>query len=120
MRKIVCILSSLLILMMIMTGCAQCINTETETVSVTVVDSYYCSSYITMQYNPATKTSIPITYPAVYKIMVEYENTRYTVTGQKTYEVYAEKIGETTNGTLETKTYDNGTVKHRITELELK
>ena len=58
------------------------------------------------------------THPAVNRITVEYNGIEYSVNGRDTYENYKDKVGEYTNGILETRTYDNGTVKYDILSLE--
>lgn len=72
--------------------------------------------YITPVFNG--KTTTMITHPAVYRITVEYNGVEYDISGSDTYNKYSEKIGEYTNGTLQTKKYDDGTVRYNIVELE--
>ena len=103
-------------LIFILTSCEKCISTETSTVEVKVIDKYYRSAYVT----PVNcgKSITMITHPAVYKIMVEYEGNAYAFYGIDTYTKYVEKVGENANAILETKKYDDGTVKCNITNLE--
>ena len=58
------------------------------------------------------------THPAVNRITVEYNGIEYSVNGRDTYEKYQDKVGEYTNAVLETRTYDDGTVKYDILSLE--
>lgn len=58
------------------------------------------------------------THPAVYRITVKYNDVEYSISGSDTYEKYKEHIGEYTNGTLEIRTYDDGTIKYDILSLE--
>ena len=72
--------------------------------------------YMTPVFNG--KTTTMITHPAVYRITVEYNGVEYTISGSDTYNKYKEKVGKTTIGTLEIRTYDDGTVKYDIIALE--
>lgn len=98
-----------------LSGCAKCIDTQYSTVDVKIVDEYYRSMYITPI--KCGKATTMITHPAVYDITVEYNGTDYVISGSDTYEKYSDKIGEFTTGMLETKSYDDGTVRYNITEL---
>ena len=104
--------------MLTLVGCVKCISTETSTVQVKVVDKYHRESYMTMSYNHATKTMIPRSHPADYGITVEYDGAEYSISGSDTYRKYSTKIGEYVNGTLETKRYDDGTIRYRIVSLQ--
>ena len=106
---IVCLMFSLV-------GCAKLVNKECENVEVSIVDKYHRGMYMTPVFNG--KTTTMITHPAVYRITVEYNGVEYTISGSDTYNKYKEKVGKTTIGTLEIRTYDDGTVKYDITELE--
>jgi hypothetical protein len=64
------------------------------------------------------KTIVMVTHPAIWRITVEYNGVEYTVGGSDTYEKYEDKIGQTTIGELEIKTYDDGTVEYDIVSLE--
>ena len=66
----------------------------------------------------AGKVTLMITHPAVYQITVEYNGVEYTISGSDTYNKYKDKVGQTTMETLEICTYDDGTVKYDIIELE--
>lgn len=97
-------------------GCAECISTEYKDVEVTIVDEYHCGMWL--QPVPAGKVITFITHPEVWRITVEYNDIEYTISGKYTYDRYKNKIGQTTIGELEIKTYDNGTVKYDIVSLE--
>ena len=105
-----------LALIFALTSCAKCIGTETSTVEVKVIDKYYRSAYVTPVYYGKGITMI--THPAVYKIIVEYEGNAYAFYGIDTYTKYVDKVGENADAILETKKYDDGTVKYNITTLE--
>lgn len=97
-------------------GCAKLISTEYENVEVNIIDEYHRGMYVT--HIRAGKTTTMVTHPAVHRITVEYNNVEYTISGSDTYNKYKDKVGQTTTGTLEIRTYDDGTIKYNITELE--
>lgn len=116
MKKILCSLAMTLILISSLNGCAKCISTETSTVQVKIVDEYYSAAYMT----PVTsgKVHTVIIHPAVYRITVEYNGVEYDISDSDTYDKYSNRVGEYVNGTLETKKYDDGTVRYNIISLE--
>lgn len=116
MKKTLTILLAMLIVTFSLVGCAKCISTETSTVQVKITDKYHRAMYITPVFNG--KTTTMITHPAVYRITVEYDGVEYDISGSDTYNKYSVKIGEYTNGTLQTKKYDDGSVRYDIIELE--
>ena len=97
-------------------GCRKCISTETSVVQVKVVDKYYQAAYITMFWNG--KSMMPVSHPAIYKIMVEYDGANYNIYGSIVYDQYSNRIGEYVNGILATKKYDDGSIKRDILNLE--
>lgn len=113
-----CGLTLMFMLAVMLACCAKCVSTETSTVQVKVTNAYHKASYTTMYYSPATKTMLPQTHAAVYKITVEYDGTEYDIRDRDTYYKYSDSIGESVNGILETKKYDDGTVKYNIVDLE--
>ena len=106
---IVCFMFSLV-------GCEKLVSTECENVEVNIVDEYHRGMYVTPVFNG--KTTTMITHPAVYRITVEYNGVEYTISGSDTYNKYKEKVGQIAIGTLQIRTYDDGTVKYDITALE--
>lgn len=118
MKKVLAVLLSILILTSSLVGCAKCISTETSTVQVKITDEYHRAAYVTMHYNLVTKTMLPQSHPAVHRIIVEYDGVEYDISGSDTYNKYSNKVGEYTNGTLQIKKYDDGTVRYNIIELE--
>lgn len=116
-KKILYSLALVLAFMFILTGCAKCISAETSTVQVKIIDEYHRAAYTTMYYSPATKTMIPQSHSAVYRITVEYNSVEYNISGSNTYNKYSDKIGEYVDGILETKKYDDGTVRYNIVDL---
>ena len=115
MKKLISIICLILILLNF-TSCAELISTDYEDVEVLVVDKYHRGVWL--QPIRVNKTTTYITHPATWSIMVEYEGVEYTISGRDVYDKYEDKIGQTTTGTLEIKTYDDGTVKYDIVELE--
>jgi lipoprotein len=115
-QKVLCMVSVLFILIFTLSGCAKCISTETTTVQVKITDEYHRSMYVIPVYNG--KTTTLVTHPAEYRITVEYDGIEYVISGRDVYDKYSDKVGEYTNGTLETKTYDNGIIDYDIIELE--
>ena len=67
-----------------------------------------------------TLTSNIFAAPDIRTLLKEewINSTTYTISGSATYDKYKNKIGQTTIGTLETRTYDDGTIKYGIVSLE--
>lgn len=118
MKKILCSLVMLFASMFLLIGCAKSVSTETSTVQVKVTNEYHHESYTIPYYNSVTKTTYLQPYPATYEIVVEYDGAEYILWGKDIYNKYSGRVGEYVTGTLETKRYDNGTVKYEITSLE--
>ena len=116
MRKRILTFLVFMIMIFSLTGCAKLVNKECKNVEVNIVDEYHRGMYMTPVFNG--KTTAMITHPAVYRITVEYNGVEYTISGSDTYNKYKEKVGQTATGTLEIRTYDDGTVKYDITALE--
>lgn len=103
-------------LMFLFVGCAKCVSTEYENVEVTIVDEYHRGTYVTpMRIGKVTTMQ---THPAVYRITVEYNSIEYTISGSATYNKYKDKVGQSVIGTLEIRTFDDGSVRYNITELQ--
>ena len=103
-------------LMILLVGCAECIDTKYENVEVNIVNKHYRAMW--MQPIRSGKVTTFITHPARYEIIIEYKGTEYTIDDSDTYDKYKDKVGKTVIGTLETRTYDDGTVKYDITQLK--
>jgi hypothetical protein len=112
-RIISLLLSSVLLLSCV--GCAECISTEYTEVSVTIVNEYHCASRVRRVWTG--KSFAMTTYPAQYKITVDYDGIEYTFDDKELYDKYKDKIGQTATGELEIKTYDDGTVTYDITSI---
>ena len=116
MKKIILVLLSTLALMFVLVGCEKCISTEYENVEVDIVDEHYKSEWFQPVFNG--KSMALITHPAQYHITIEYNGIEYTIDGRDTYDRYKDKVGQTTIGTLEIRTYDDGTIRYDIISLE--
>lgn len=103
-------MSVIAILIFSLSGCRECISTETSTVQVKITDEYYRGA----RYNPATK----MMQPSKHIITVEYDDVEYEFYGSDVYDKYYDKVGEYINGTLETRKYNDGTVRYNIIDLE--
>ena len=114
MRKILGVLLILVILFS-MVGCGVLVSTQYETVDVKIVDSYYRGPWV--QPIIIGKVISNIVHPAQYRIDVEYNNVKYSFHTSDVYHKYKDKIGNVVSGTLEKRTYDDGTVKYDITAL---
>lgn len=96
-------------------GCtkpAEVESTEDSTVQVKIVDEYYRGPYTTSIYTGKAFMYMP--NPAVYRITVEYNGGQYYLTDEESYELYHDKIGETTDALLRTTKWDNGNVTYDI------
>lgn len=111
------IILSLSLFLLAFIGCSKCIETETSIVEVKVIDSYYRPSYVTMHYNAATKTMMPQSHSAIYKITVSYIGESYSFYGKNYYDIFSNKEGEIAKGTLETKKYSNGKITYKMIDL---
>ena len=106
----------ILCLVVSLVGCAKLVNTEYENVEVNVVDTHHSAMWL--QPIIVGKATTLVTHPAEYKVTVEYNGTHYIIDDENTYNRYRDKIGQTTTGTLEIRTYDNNKVKYNIIELK--
>lgn len=99
-------------------GCSKCISVEHENVEVTIVDEYHKPATTVMEYNVIYKMPMSKTVPATYKITVEYNGAEYVLTDSDTYNLYKNKVGQVVTGTLEIRSYDDGSIKYNIISLE--
>lgn len=100
----------------LLAGCAKCIDTRYSNVTVTITDEYYRPGYNRVMY--INKKPTLIWHGPAYRIDVTYDGNEYSVYGTDAWHTYHERIGDTVTGVLETKTYDDDSVKLRITELK--
>lgn len=115
MKRIVAIIAAISCVFTLI-GCAKLLSEEYSTVSVIVVDKHHMPVRIVPVI--AGKVRTFVTFPSRYYIAVEYNGIEYSISGSDTYSRYKDRIGETTNAQLRTRTYDDGTVKYDIISLE--
>lgn len=101
---------------MLLTGFAKCIDTQYSDVTVTITDEYYRPGYNQVMY--INKKPTLIWHGPDYRIDVTYDRCTYSVYGTDAWHAYHERIGDTVTGVLETKMYDDDSLKMRITELK--
>lgn len=99
-----------------LTGCKKCVSTEYKHVLVKIIDAESRSAY-SYPVRVGKTTSIRVV-PASYNTVVEYDSVEYSLSSSETYYKYRDKIGKTAKGKLETKRYDDGSMKIRIVSLE--
>lgn len=97
-------------------SCAKCIDTQTSTVKVKVVDKIYQAPQPGRKRTASGKQR-RYTKPAEYKTVVEYNGKRYYVSGKATYDTFSDKIGTEVEGVLQTEKYDDGSVVYSIIRL---
>lgn len=108
-------ITTVLILVLTLAGCAKCINTEYQDIEVRIVDAEYRPVLSTGTYQ-SKKRRTRRTLPK-YEVVVEYEGAEYKFIDFKTYRAYKDLVGETVPATLRVRTYDDGTVKYNIESL---
>lgn len=89
-------------------GCKKLVNTEYQTVEVTITDAYRRGPRRVSYAGSSSK----------YRIKVEYNNEEYILNGRDVYYKYKDKIGQKTMGTLTILTYDDNSVVYKISELK--
>jgi hypothetical protein len=115
MKKVFC-LALIVLLIFSLTSCADLISTETQKVDVLITYEDYSGAWLQPVWTGQVFTYIP--HPAQYEITVKYNGIEYTLDNETYYNAYKDRIGDTITGTLEIKTYDDGTVKYDIIALE--
>lgn len=114
-----CIIVMLLVAIIFLPGCEPLLKqsrVETSTVPVKVVNAYHQNSYSQPVFIGKVFTAVH--HDAINEITVEYNEVKYVISGEATYEKYKNRIGDTVNGTLETKYYDDGCIINKIVDLE--
>lgn len=109
------IILTTIVLSVLLSGCAKCISTEQEEIEVVIADVYFRPSYST--YIKAGNVWTFANHPAIYRTHIQCEYGKFTISGSGTYHTFKDKVGQTAIGTLETKIYDDGDVKRRITSI---
>lgn len=116
MKLILVVIFAAVIVSMTLTGCKKCVSTEYEYVPVKIIDAKRRLAY-SYPVRVGKTTSIRVV-PASYNTVVEYDSVEYSLSSSETYYKYRDKIGKTAKGKLETKRYDDGSMKIRIVSLE--
>lgn len=80
------------IILILLTGCAECISTKESSVQAKVVDSYYQPAYNTTIINPALHTISVVPHPAIYRITVEYDDCEYDIETSSAYKNTTRKL----------------------------
>lgn len=118
MKRISILLVLALLCGIMLTSCAKLISTDTIEVEAVVAEKDYDPAYVTTRMIMSGKVMIPqtISHPADYDIYLEYEGirTEWDVDAN-TYDQYAE--GDAIKCYLITETYDDGTVKQKLTAI---
>ena len=118
MKRFKFILLTILFMALVLTGCVECISTETSTVNVKVIEQYHKDDGILYCYNVSLKQTMMLPDAAINRITVEYDGVQYSFDDQATYDKYFDKVGKYVKGTLETRKYGDGTIKQRIISLD--
>lgn len=116
MKLMLAVIFAAIIVSMTLTGCKKCVSTEYKHVPVKIIDAESRSAY-SYPVRVGKTTSIRVV-PASYNTVVEYDSVEYSLSSSETYYKYRDKIGKTAKGKLETKRYDDGSMKIRIVSLE--
>lgn len=116
MKLMLAVIFATVIISMTLTGCKKCVSTEYKHVPVKIIDAESRSAY-SYPVRVGKTTSIRVV-PASYNTVVEYDSVEYSLSSSETYYKYRDKIGKTAKGKLETKRYDDGSMKFRIVSLE--
>lgn len=95
-------------LLIMLSGCAKCIETNHAVVDVEIVNTHYHQPWTQFFYSPATHTMRHIYHPAHWTTELESQGKTFNISGKAMYEICHGREGEKTRGVLETKYYDNG------------
>ena len=106
------ILISLIIFIILLTGCSKIIETEKQDIKVEIINTNYSPMWTQM----VGETFI--TYPSKYEVTVKYKGKEYTVDNEEVYQKYKDKIGEIVDAELTTNIYDTGNVVKIITKIK--
>lgn len=104
------------LLITVLAGCAKCISTEYSRVTVTILNTHYSPARLIPVLAGKTISTIPV--PADYTTVIDYGGILYEIDGASVYHKCSNKVGKEVIGVLETKTYDDGTVRTDIISIE--
>lgn len=93
-------------------GCAKIIDTQTETVEATIVETRFYAGY----YTPikSGNTTIMQWHAPRYYTTLRYNDITEDIYGSELYSICHGKDGDTIQCSLITETYDDGTVKQYL------
>ena len=93
-------------------GCANVVDTQTETVEATIVETRFYAGY----YTPikSGNTTIMQWHPPRYYTTLRYNDITEDIYGSELYSIAHGKNGDTIQCNLITETYDDGTVKQYL------
>ena len=103
---------------LLFTNIPECIETNTSNVQVQIIDKYYQPESTAPLIIGKRVIHAHYHYPAKYIIVVRYNDKKYQIDNEELYYKYRDMIGEYITCTLETKYYNDGTVKETIIDLE--
>ena len=92
-----------------LTGCAKLIDTQTEIVDATIVNTRFYAGYYT--YVKSGSTTIMQWHPARYYTTLEYNGISTDIFGSELYSICNGRNGATIQCNLITESYDDGSVK---------
>mgnify|MGYP001004901956 CR=1 FL=1 len=94
----------LIILSLLLSGCSQCISTETKTVDVRIVGETYKVERKLSTIDESEELIVKETYA----VTVQYNGRKYSVDGEDVYNQFKDCVGDRVKGILEIRTYENG------------
>lgn len=115
MKKILMLLP-IVISLLCLSGCQKCVSIDYETVSAKIVDEEHDDSYLMPMYVNNHLTYI--LYPSTNKIVVEYNDNKYSIYSYETYEKYCNSVGEYVEADFKVKTYEDGTKSYSLVSLQ--
>lgn len=107
MRRISALILSLAAAVLL-TGCAELIDTQTETVDAVIVETRFYPGY------PYKVGNVQCFQPPRYYTIVRYNDIIEDFYGHEIYSIAHGKNGDTIQCNLITETYDDGTVKQYL------
>lgn len=106
----------IVISLLCLSGCQKCVSIDYETVSVKIVDEEHHDSYLMPIYVNNCLTYI--SHPSTNKIVVEYNNNKYSIYSYETYKKYRNSVGEYVEADFKVKTYEDGTKSYSLVSLQ--
>lgn len=110
------LLPLIILILLVITGCAKVVKTEEEAVKATVVDAYH-RSMIVQPYTIVINNRLHVqtrVIPAVNRITIKYGDVEEDISSQALYNQYKDRIGAEIDAVLITTYFDNDTTKQRL------